>query len=67
MNAVHLHAPQIVSCPDWEDGQPVRIRDAARLAGRMSVDYQDLRCRKPARRVEVPFGFEVDLISGGAR
>jgi hypothetical protein len=66
MNAVHLHAGQIVSTPLWEGGQPVRIRDAVRDGNRMSVDFQDVRCHHRAQRVEVPFGFEVDLV-GGAR
>jgi hypothetical protein len=65
MYAVDLHPPQIVSTPEWEHGEPVRILDAHPGADGVGVRYQDVRAHHHAQQVTVPPGFEVDLISGG--
>ncbi|WP_101784264.1 hypothetical protein [Nonomuraea indica] len=66
MVAVDLHARQIVSTPDWNDGKPVRVQAVHRVFdGRIAVRYQDARCRCSAQAVVVPMGMELTLISGG--
>jgi hypothetical protein len=65
MFAVDLHPRLIVSAPDWEDGQPVRILSAHSDGRGVSVHYQDVRARHHAHQVTVAPGFELDLISGG--
>ncbi|WP_113699153.1 hypothetical protein [Nonomuraea lactucae] len=66
MVAVDLHACQIVSTPEWNDGEPVRVQAVHPVyGGRVAVRYQDARCRCAAQAVVVPVGMELTLISGG--
>jgi hypothetical protein len=66
MVAVDLTARMIVSAPEWNGGDPVRIAAVHRVfGGRVAVRFQDVRCRCAARAVIVPVGMELTLISGG--
>lgn len=66
MVAVDLHARQVVSAPEWNDGRPVRVQDAHETADHLvQVRWQDARGRGGVRAVEVPLGMRLDLISGG--
>ncbi|MER7213136.1 hypothetical protein ABT340_39245 [Streptosporangium sp. NPDC000239] len=67
MVAHDLHAGLIVSCSEWEDGQPVLILSAHTGRGRVAVRYQDARAHHPAHLAEVDPGFEIDLIGSCTR
>ncbi|MFC3984944.1 hypothetical protein [Streptosporangium jomthongense] len=62
MVAHDLHAGLVVSCPTWEDGQPVLILSAHTGQGQVAVRYQDARAHHPAHITSVEPGFELDLI-----
>ncbi|MEV4174037.1 hypothetical protein [Nonomuraea sp. NPDC049709] len=63
--AVDLHACQIVSSPEWNDGEPVRIQAAHAHGGRMAVRWQDAGGRGGVHSDWVEVGMELALISGG--
>lgn len=65
MLAVDLHACQVVSTPEWNDGDPVRIQAAHVHAGKVAVRWQDARCCGGVHADWVPLGMPVELISGG--
>ncbi|MFI6903051.1 hypothetical protein ACIBKY_17445 [Nonomuraea sp. NPDC050394] len=66
MVAVDLHQGQLVSAPEWNGGEPVRICLVHRVAGaQVAVLFQDARCRCAAESAVVPVGMELTLISGG--
>lgn len=66
MVAVDLNARMVVSSPEWNSGEPVRIDQVHRVhGGRIAIRYQDARCHRPVRAVVVPVGMELTLISGG--
>ncbi|WP_068922146.1 hypothetical protein [Planobispora rosea] len=66
MVARDLLASLIVSTPEWNNGEPVRIEAAhCPVEGVMVVRYQDARCKSAAVIAQVPVGMEIDLISGG--
>lgn len=66
MVAIDLHRGLLVSSPEWNDGQPVRVERVAHpVAGLVAVRYQDALCHAPARAVVVEAGMELTLISGG--
>jgi hypothetical protein len=66
MVAVDLNACMVVSTPEWNGGEPVRVAQVHRVhGGRIAVRYQDVRCRRGARATVVPVGMELTLISGG--
>lgn len=65
MMAIDLHACQIVSTPEWNDGQPVRIQAVHAHGGKVAVRWQDARCCGSIHADYVKAGMHVDLISGG--
>ncbi|MET8334429.1 hypothetical protein [Streptosporangium canum] len=67
MVAVDLHTRLVVSTPEWNNGNPVRILNAHVTAGGVGVRYQDVWAHQPARVTTVAPGFELDLISGGCQ
>ncbi|MER7126690.1 hypothetical protein [Micrococcus luteus] len=67
MVAHDLLAGLVVSCPTWENGNPVRILNVHPGPGRVGVRYQDAAAHHPAHLVSVEPGFELDLIDGGCQ
>lgn len=67
MVAVDLHARMLVSHPDWNGGEPVRILNAHPSGGSVGVRYQDVGAHEHAHLVSVAPGFELTLISGGCQ
>lgn len=66
MVAVDLHNRMVVSSPEWNQGEPVRIQDAHETAEhQMVVRWQDARGRGGIIADEVPAGMELTLVSGG--
>ncbi|MFI6814468.1 hypothetical protein ACIBG7_18800 [Nonomuraea sp. NPDC050328] len=66
MVAFDLQSQLVVSAPEWNGGDPVRVdRVHAPLPGVLAVCFQDVRCRTRAQLVVVPIGMELDLVSGG--
>lgn len=63
--AIDLHACMVVSAPEWNDGEPVRIQNAHAHAGKMAVRWQDARCCGSVHADYVEAGMQLDLISGG--
>lgn len=65
MVAIDLHNRMLVSTPEWEDGQPVRILHTHPALEGVAVRYQDVHAHHHAHDVVVAPGFHLDLISGG--
>lgn len=66
MVAVDLHARQVVSTPEWNDGNPVRVQAVHPVyGGRIAILFQDVRCQCGAQAVVVSVGMELTLVSGG--
>lgn len=66
MVAKDLHDRQIVSAPEWNGGDPVRIQDAHETAAHlMQVRWQDARGRGGVHADEIPVGMQFTLVSGG--
>ncbi|MFI6534152.1 hypothetical protein ACIBHY_16955 [Nonomuraea sp. NPDC050547] len=61
-----LHQGQLVSAPEWNGGDPVRVDYARRAdSGHVAVLYRDAAGRERAQRTVVEVGMELTLISGG--